>query len=85
MTVRTRKHVPTTLDKALAVGIPWDDALGIVKGEDDPELEIAAYLMFRYDDQFGLVDQRKDYLVKAALLRDHFARSQCGNERQDAE
>lgn len=79
----TDDEIPdNTLNRALASGVALADAIDLVKEEHDETLEVAAYLLYRYDDvNLRTIGTRKDYLAKAAMLRDHFetARSDAHN------
>jgi hypothetical protein len=71
-----------TLNRALQSGVAVADALDVVMGEHDESLEVAAYLLFRYDDvHLSAVGTRKDYLSKAALLRQHFEQVRLDSDR----
>jgi len=62
-----------SFNRALQSGIGVVEVIEMAKGEHDESLELAAYLLYRYDDVFlHAVGSRRDYLNKAAMLRQHF-------------
>lgn len=64
----------TAFNRGLQSGLDAFQAITIAKGEHEESLETAAYLLYRYDDVFlNAVGTRRDYLNKAALLRQHFS------------
>lgn len=70
----TEEEIPdTAFNRYLRSGGHLAAAVDLAKDEAGDEIEVAAYMLFRYDDLSGFpLRDRKDYIGRALLMRDHF-------------